>query len=232
MLNPFWCLFFHLSVITTALITFAPIVIICLVVLHKETLQKNFIALHTIEHPKQAIPEWPDTLIRCALSMMSNDQTFQCIIQYKDDLQSMLDTPELLNCPLSTTMLNIIMKSTLLQRSKLLWISSEGTIKAINTDWKKNSIEAWLTKEVQQTESWKQNALFFTSKTDAVFLSIDTYTRTFTLIKTGKIIEKLSAQSALALLKYMQKTPDITHSLPGELHGNTFKKTGSEQSLS
>ena len=213
----------HLPVITTALITFAPITLMCLIVLHKETLQKNFISLHALHHPEPTQEPWQELLVRTALASMSNDQNFSCIIEKKYDLQTILETNQYLHAPVTLTLLTLITKQNTLEPNKLIWLTETGELKAINTSWKKNSLETWLSQEAQELDSNKQNALFFTTKTDAIFLSLDAYSRTFTLIQAGKILEKLSAPAVLTILKhnYMYNfTHNTNHQISGKNHDN------------
>lgn len=191
----------QLQTATVALITFAPVVLTLFMVLHQETLQRNFITLNTITPSNHSWQDWTEILMRSCLIAASHNKQIYCIIEKRNSLSELLETDYTLDCKLSEGLLELLIESNNFNPEALIWMKDDGTIQGVNSAWKKRSIEAWLAQEVKEQELWLQDALFFTAKTDALFFKLDPITRTFTLIAQGKLLEHVSAEAALKTIK-------------------------------
>lgn len=206
-----------------------PLTFICLIVLHQELLQRNFVMHQTIKPARVTDYDWMEQLIRNCLMALNNHKGITGIIERNDRLNNLLETNSYFNCDLSDGLLEIIFASSLFKHQKLLWINDKGKLIALNSDWKQNSIETWLAQEVKEQDQWLQNALFFTTKTDALIFRLNPEQRTFTLIARGKIIEHVSASTALKTIKtYLGHNHP---SLKGEPHATSRKTASTEQSF-
>ena len=58
-----------------------------------------------------------------------------------------------------------------------------------------------LERDIKQLPEWKQKALFFTSKTDALVITINPINRTFDVVTNGMIIDRMHAAKTLAFIK-------------------------------
>lgn len=221
---------YHLQLFTlsTALLTFAPITVAVCLLLHQSTLQKNFIALHNIT-PATTTIDWLELVVRSALVALGDNKPITGIIEKKQALDTLLTSPYPFDCPLSEGLFHILINSQVFDTNALVWIDNSGRLRAINAEWKKNSVDEWLAQEVKEQEQWLQDALFFTTKTDALFFKLNPATRTFTLIAQGKILQRVSAHSALRTIK---KYLGLTDSQKGEDYAHLNKTTSTEQSLS
>lgn len=191
----------HLNTISSSLLLFAPVIAIGFIVLHQETLQRNFIMLHNITPSPHQSEHWTESLIRASLVGVSNNKQIRCLIEKKDALTAAIECPVFLESTITQGLLDMLIDSNSFDSDKMVWLKQDGTLKGINCTWKKTSVEEWLAQEVKEQEEWLQDALFFTSKTDALFFLINPTSRTCTLVAQGKVIERVSAHSALKTIK-------------------------------
>jgi hypothetical protein len=223
------CHFTNLYTAGTALILFAPVALIIFIVLHQELLQRNFITLHTITPAHYAEQDWTETLIRSCLVAVSSQKSIYCIIEKKQNLSNLLTAAYRIDCKLSEGLLDVLIRSDSFESNKMIWLKDNGTLCAINSNWKRNSIDTWLAQEVKEQEPWLQNALFFTSKTDALCFKINEQTRTFTLVAQAKVLEEVSAHAALKTIKKYLGHSEV--SKKGEIHATGHKVSSTQQSI-
>ncbi len=219
----------NLSTIYLLLVILCPLVFSVFILLHQETIQKNFIGLHAIQPVQKPTNDWIELAVRAALTAAGDNKTVCYLIEKKDDLSMLVNTSQLVDAPLSLSLLKLITTSNLYQQDKMIWINSHTKIKGYNTDWIKNSVDTWLTKDLQMQDQWVQDALFFSTKTDVLLVKCIPTTRTYTIIAGGKHKEHLSAQNTcIAIKQYLSSS----HSLPGDFHAQFTKTTSSQKTLS
>ena len=193
--------YLHLATINNLLLLFLPITVILFIIIHQNTLQKNSIPLYRTVRTDSLPSEWIDDLVRSALTAVSNNHPFTCIIEKKDSLASFLVSKNNLKTVCNSDLLNLVTTSSLYKNNLIIWIDAQAKIQAFNAQWQKNSLDAWFTDDAQEQEQWLKDALFFTTKTDALFITVTPKTRCFTLIAQGKIIEKTESTKASAIIK-------------------------------
>lgn len=220
----------HLQTVSSALFLFAPVLLVVFIVLHQDTLQRNFITLHNITPSQTTANDWLELLVRSCLVAVSNNKPISCIIQKRNDLHTLLSCPYEFKCKLSEGLLDLLINSSGFNPKKLIWLKDDGTLQAVNTSWKKNSVDTWLAQEIKEQEQWLQDALFFTAKTDALYCKINPSNRTFTLVAQGKLLEEVSAHAALKTIKKYLGHFDLT--TKGDNHAGHHKTTTTEQSFS
>jgi len=219
----------HLSTVGAALFLFAPVVLVVFVVLHQESLQRNFVTLHNITPWHAYDEDWVALLMRSCLVAVSNHKALSCIIERRNALHTLLDTPFLLQCKLKEGLLDFLTESNSFNDKELVWLQDNGTLLGINCSWKKRSVDAWLAKEVKEQEPWLQDALFFTSKVDALYFKINATTRTFTLVAQGKVLEKVSAHAAVRTIK--KYLGHFNPAKKGDTYATSPQTVSAEQSL-
>ena len=223
----------HMTTLATALITFAPLTFIILILIHKETLQKNFIALHAIRTPKEHETYWPEELVQATLAASNKNIGMTCIIEKNDAMAGFTDKAlESLNVPISKDILQLLTTSPLYKEDQLIVINQDGKIVSVNDSWKKNSIDLWLTKELQEQDEWIQDAIFFTTKTDAYMFKHDPISRTYTTIHKGKVVTHVTAQMLLHQFFSHVGLNTMPHKTKGVFYGTFSTESSSEQSLS
>ena len=217
----------NLTTISTLLLLFLPIACTVFLIIHQNTLQKNFVTLHALTPSQKPSANWIESLVRAGLTAASDNKSFTCIIEKKQALETLIRSQHSIAAPLSLELLRLVGTSSLYLPEQMLWIDGHARLHAFNATWQKNSVTEWLSQEVQEQEPWLRDALFFTSKTDALFIKLIPETRTFTLIAQGKIIQKALAQHAFSTIRtYLGYTP---HSLQGDWYVPFGKNNLSEQ---
>ena len=220
--------YLNLTTISTLLLLFLPIACTVFLIIHQHTLQKNFINLHALTPSQKPSIDWIESLIRAGLTAASDNKHFICIIEKKQTLETLVTSRNCIAAPLSLELLRLINTSTLYNQHEMLWIDTHARVHAFNATWHKNSVTEWLSQEVQEQEPWLRDALFFTTKTDALFIKLIPSTRTFTLIAHGKIIQHALAQHAFSTIRtYLGYTP---HSLQGDWYVPFGQNNVSKQS--
>jgi hypothetical protein len=224
------CSVFHLTTITTVLLIFSPTILVIFILLHQENLQRNFIALHKIKPAQTESHDWVESLVRSCLITSSNNKSLKIIIERHTPLDSLVATSLALRCSLQDGLLDFLITSPSFLSEQMIWVQDTGMLVGLNSSWKKTSIEIWFAQEVKEQEPWLQEAIFFTTKVDALFIKTDPLTRTFTLVAQGKILEKASAHAAVKTIKnYLGK---IDQTKKGDVYASNNTQSVPEQSLS
>lgn len=221
---------YHLELFTVsaALITFAPITVAICLILHQSTLQKNFIALHNIT-ATTTTGDWLELIIRSSLVALGENKALTGVIEKKQALDTLITSSHPFDCSVSEGLFHVLLQSSAFNTQQMIWIDNNGKLRAINATWKRSSVDEWLAQEVKEQEKWLQDALFFTSKTDALFFKLHPTTRTFTLVAQGKILQQVSAHAALRTIK---KYLGLAILEKGDDYAHISKTASTEQSLS
>ena len=220
------------SSVSDALLVSSPFALICFIIIHQQILQKNFVSLVALKEPESSHTSsaWPELLVRAMLSYANHQKSLVMVIEKKDALMSLLEYPFILESPLSENLLSHFTQASLFDPNHFSWIRSNGKLAALNCSWKKNSLDQWLT-QTEQKEQWLHDALFYASKTDALFLHCDHVSRTFTLVHKSSLERHLSAHTLLLLLK--QHIPFTSCLKKGASHViKANKKLSTEHTLS
>jgi len=224
------CNCIQLTTVTTALLIFSPTVLVIFILLHQESLQRNFITLHKIKPAQAESHDWVESLVRSCLIAASNHKSLKIIVERQNRLSSLVTTPLALRCSLQEGLLDFLVTSPSFLSEQMIWVQDTGMLVGVNSSWKKTSIEMWLAQEVKEQESWLQEAIFFTAKVDTLYIKTDPLTRTFTLVAQGKILEKVSAHGAVRTIKnYLGK---FDQTKKGNVYASSNAESVSEQSLS
>ena len=210
----------QLNTISSVLFLFAPTIIMLFMMMHQEQLQKNFVALRTLQPARTPTGDWLEQLIRSALVAVHNNKALMCVIERTDSLQDFLTTSCMLNAELHNSTFDMLITSNIFNDKKLVWLNDHGTLRGLNASW--NLDNAW--QATADTPTWQQDALFFTKKTDAIVLGIVASNRTFTIIARGQRYDNVTAHNALKFLKKM-----INHPTLGDLNETTIQSFHHQQ---
>ncbi len=219
----------QLTTINMLLMVLCPLALTVFILLHQETIQKNFISLHAIRPVQQPSTDWIELIIRAALTSAGENKSVCYLLEKKDDLATFVTSSNPTEAPVSLPLLRLITTSALYDQDKMIWINASTKVHAYNADWIKNSVDAWLAQEVRAQEQWIQDALFFSTKLDALIVKSIPSTRTYTLIAGGKLMEHVSAQTACTTIKQYLS---LSNSLPGDFHAQFTKTKSSQQTVS
>lgn len=186
----------QLSALTFLLAVTSPVMLMLFILMHQTTLQKNFIALRTITPAHKETTDWLETLMRSCLIALNNNKEILCVLEHTDSLQDFLSTPLIFRTPLHEQLLDIIINSNSYTQERLLWITTGGILQGINAQWNTAHLS-----EAHVLSTWQDNALFFTSKTDALVFHLAPNSRLFTIIVHGKEFSTITSSQALIFIK-------------------------------
>jgi|SRR5690606_7608521 len=185
--------FFDLPTLATFLLSYSPVAVIILIVLHEKTLQRNLVTLRTITPAQTPDKEWLDIVLSVSLSAINNNQSITFVIENHDALDYFLTAPFFLNANVSKNIFPILLSHSSYDEHKIIWITADGTIRAINTVWKtENTTHSPLNAQIVFN---KKDAIFYTCASDALVLHANPTERAFTLICQGKEIQHISTHS-------------------------------------
>ena len=203
----------QLPTITPCLLSYAPVALLFLIIVHEKTLQRNWVALRSI-YPTQATSEdWLDIVISSCLHVINNNKTITIAIEHTQALNHFLHTSFIINADINKNFLDMLLTSPSYDDQKMVWISSGGKIKGINA--------CWITNSPDHSES-----LFFTLQSDALILSAHPTKRTFSIVSAGKKIDDIAAHQARTIIK-KQLSQATSHK-----HKGAFRESNSpEKSL-
>lgn len=217
-----------LQTINTLLFWYGPVLIIAFIIFHQETLQKNFITSQRNQsHEKITNTQWLDILISNSLLNMHHVKATTCIIERSHILDALLHTPFILNTPIQEELMSMLCQSKSYDQYKSIWLTSQGILKGVNTQWT-HTKSAISTPDYKYSNSFFDlgQALVLTSKTDAIIFSLNPITRLFTLIIHDVVMQNLTAQQSLQLIKKNIETKHVHKEYINAktLHYNSFKE--------
>ena len=197
----------QLPTLTTFLFSYAPVALLLFIILHEKTLQRNVVALRSITPAQHASSDWIDTVISSCLSAINGNKKIAIIIEHKDALDHFVEAPFLINADISKNMFDMVFSTALYDQEKMIWITTNGKIKAFNSDW-----------------IIDQEVLLYS---DALLVSAHHTNRTFTFNHYGKETTNISAQHIRAMIK-----KQLSISVPSHHKGAYRENKPSEKSFS
>jgi hypothetical protein len=196
--------FLELTLVYSFLITTAPIACMLLILMHQETIQRNFIVAQRIV-PAPSNQQWIEALMQCCMKAGSGNKDVFGVIQRNDDVSTYLKT----NCPINALihkdLLFMIMQSPLFEHGKLLWLRSNGSLVGINSSWQQFTNKI-LPDSLHPHADWQEMALAISAKTDVLVFKSDHTTNSFSIILNGVLAEKITAHNCVKLIgDYIQE---------------------------
>lgn len=217
--------YIQLPVLSMFFLLFSPVIIMLFITVHQETLQRNFVALKNIMPPRIVKKNWLEILLRSCLIAINNNKTVTCVVEQSDQLAEFLQTPFCINTEINDNLLNILIASEAYNENNLIWVNVYGNLIAINAEWHQHSTG----KKTMHT--WQDNALIYTTKTDALIIHINPTKRTFTIIIDGNLHENISAQHIYSFIQKHMVTPSLSKQTEkkGDVYGHIAKKDSEKQ---
>jgi len=200
------CAFYlNLSTISWFLLNFSSAIVICFLILHQYTLQKNFIALHQIT-PAKAIQHssghWLNVLISSLLNSLNKGIESWCIIEQQNALDTFLNANILVTAPIQEQLLFLLLEQ---KNTPMILIDKNGYIKK-SCFWNFHDPSV-----IVYADKLYQKAGLIVHHTDALIIHCIPNTHSFTLLYKKQHITDLSASGLLALLQKIlistQKNP-------------------------
>ncbi|MDR3550696.1 MAG: hypothetical protein P4L31_04740 [Candidatus Babeliales bacterium] len=211
------------------LLVTAPAAIMLFILIHQESLQKNFVMLRSIKPAHVAHGDWVETLIRGCLIAANNNKKVHCAIEHLDSLSTVINTPLTVHAAIQQNLLSMMLESDSFDQDKFLWINTHGRLLGMNASWNSSTDEQWIDDSLKNATQWQHDALFFTQKTDAIILAINPSNRLFSIITQGKIFNDITAPHALNTIKKYITPSSHTNNQKENAYENLTKKSSHEQ---
>lgn len=193
--------YLDLHVLQFLLFVATPFVILFFMIIHQETLQKNFVKLSIPPTAPQEEHRWIDELMQCCLSALNRRKEIIIVIERNDPLKSLIHAPYYIYAELKKDIFDILLEKHKSSHDYMIWINQKGKLVAINSFWTTHLDETWITNEVKTMHTWKQFGLFITSKTDVLIIKVNPLTRSFDGIAQGTLREGMNAEHTASFLK-------------------------------
>lgn len=192
----------QLTAITFFLLYFSPFALLLLIIMHQETLQRNFITLKKVTIKKNQLhDDWLEVLFQTCLQTINKNKSVTMLIEQQDILNEFLNIPFNLSTQINTEILNLLIDSESYNDNRFILLTNTGKLLGINVECKQLIDSVWFDASLENYDSYKQKSFALTQKTDAVILSITPSSRKFLLVYNGKIVDHLQASVALQMLK-------------------------------
>ncbi len=197
--------FFDLYALKDFLFMSFPVGAVLMIIFHQHHLQRNFVTARndTKNSQSYAIAEnWLDSLMRALFRVATTQEGIRlCIIEKNSSLSGVLGADISLHLPCTYDLLMAI-QTFHKNSSRYVWVKSSGILVAVDAYYSAfyeeyDGESGWGI----DLETWKQEALLLTIKTDAVVMAVNGFTRRCTLIHEGKIIDDVGVAAALRFIK-------------------------------
>jgi hypothetical protein len=189
-----------LAIVSQLLFIGAPVILCIFILLHQQTLQKNYIALKKIVPATTNAEDWIEELMRASLYAMNTSKNVIWIIERKDSLDASLQASCLFYADLKKDLIELLLETQSSSEDTMLWVNQAGKLVAINVQWR-SAAESWESPEMQTLPVWQQQAILMSSKTDTLIVRSCATTRLFTIIGQGKCADNLSAHHVSLILR-------------------------------
>ena len=207
--------FFQLNTVYHLMLATAPIYFVLLIVHHQTNLQKNFILSKSkpLTPAKVIHKEWLETLVRSCLVASHHKKNVTCIIEQFDSLDTLVDKPFTIDIPIQKYIIDMLLESISYNDTKLILVDRNGTIMSINASWSDLVINELIFNQMSERQLPKEYAKIVTAKTDAILVHINSELQHNFVANQGKIIENMTVDQALKLIKNLLHKKDSETSL-------------------
>lgn len=211
----FCSFFFQLTTVYHLMLVTAPIYFVLLVVHHQKNLQKNFIVSKNkpLTPAKVIHKEWLETLIRSCLIASHHKKNVTCVIEQSDSLESLINKPFTIDIPIQKHIIDMLLESISYNDTKLILVDRHGTIMSINASWSDLVINECIFNQVSEQQLPKEYAKIITAKTDAILIHINSEIQHNFIGHQGRIVENMTVDQALKLMKNLLHKKDTETSL-------------------
>lgn len=223
----FCSFFFQLTTVYQVMLVTAPIYFILLIIYHQKILQKNFIiSKNKPLTPTKAIhKEWLETLIRACLVASHHKKNITCVIEQLDSLDTLIDKPFELDIPIQKKIIDMLLESVSYDDNKLIAVNRNGIILTVNASWSDLVINELIFNKIQEQQLQKEYAKIITAKTDAILIHINSEHQHHFVAHQGTVIEHLTIDQALKLIKNLLHKKDNEYSLSQGINHDPSKSS-------
>ena len=187
----------QLSTVTYCLFLFAPAIIMLFMFMHQDILQRNMIALKNITSSPTITHDWLSCIMRSTLKALHNNKEMLILIEHTNSLASYLKSEYTITTPITDDLMLLLMNNNICNAQQMVWIKSDGTIQGINVSWK----ASWHPDAYSDTNAWIDDAIAYTTKTDALIMRSNAQKQHYTIAHKGSVTEGLTVDQASQLIK-------------------------------
>lgn len=205
-----------------------PALTMLFILVHQNTLQKNFIALKNITPSKIQQDNWIEVLIRSCIVSMNRSREIICIIEGKDSLSEFVKSSLFIQADLNKGLLDALFDSQCFDNKKMLWVSDSGKLVAINAEWNIKNHVFWVSDELQELNDWKHDAILFTSRTDSIVFKVKPEKHTFDIVAQGKILEDLHSNNAHSIIQQFIRKNSSNNLKGAKTYENNLKNSSKQ----
>ncbi len=206
----------ELTTLSSMLLLFSPAVAMLFMFMHQQVLQRNFVSLKNITLATQApSPDWLSSIMKATLTMLTHNKNIIILIEHTDALSPHLHSPELLDVPITDGLISLLFNKVS-RPEYLCWISSAGMLRGINVNFK----ASWHPDAYQTKVAWIDDAVAYTTKTDAVILFADAAQHDYSIVHNGIVKKGLMMEQAHTLIKKL-----ISYQIPLPKKGLSYGVT-------
>lgn len=193
--------FAQLTTMNLVLCLSCPVVLMLFILIHEQTLQKNFITLKNISPKPDKQYHWLEELMQACLHAINKNREVTCIIERSDSLELFMSAPSAFNATISKKIIELLISTVPENKPLTLWVNHAGNLITINPIWHVNLDETWVSPDIQALHKHKQDGLFISKKSDALVFMLSPATRLFDILIEGKTIDQVTAGNAFKILK-------------------------------
>lgn len=196
----------QLGSVCALMLIYAPVIMTLFIILHEHTIQRNFITPQHVTVPQNTKPsDWLGTIISISLHRMNEGKPIICILEHLDNIAHYVKTPFYIDTSLQTELLMPLIHDASYKDDTMIWITSHGSLRGINTWWRNSSLETEI-----DTNMHLDYALALTSRSDCLLFYTNPTTRTFSVVARGTLFEKLPVELAVNMIKQHVVSPHKT----------------------
>lgn len=187
----------YLPTLSNLLTTIFPVIIMLFILIHQRSLQQNFVALRNIQPAQIINANWLETLLRTCIIAANNKQPIHCLIEGQNSLANLVSCDLIVKAKLESELLDALITSDSYDASQMIWLSNTGVLIGLNTKLVIN------TKELNNNkiDHWQEQAIWFSKQTDCLIFRMHQINKSFDIITSGKLLEKISMDHAIKLLQ-------------------------------
>lgn len=204
------------------LINFWSVIIMLFIIVHQNTLQKNFIALKNLSPTKNKNENWLQDFMRACLIAMNNKKEIIAVIEGNDSFENFINSSFTLKTSMTQELLNALINSPSFDNQKMIWVSCDGIFKGLNSTWCIDNDLLWSEDNNQNIEKWKQDGILFSAKMDPLIFKTNINKRSFDIIVGGKLIEDIAPNNAINIIDQFVKKIQLSQ----PLHSDVAKSYG------
>lgn len=200
---------FQQQTLSLFLLFIGPLLIIGLLILHQERIQKNVIAARKIIRPSKELSSlnWIDILIKGCLQASMHNHTIKILLQRADCIEEFVETAIPLNAHLNEPLYSFLINTISYHPHNCILFNDQGIILGLDVQWI----------GIHGPIDWNTFAEIITMHNDTIALSCDQASMLFHVTAQGKTLNNLSATDSTHMLKTM-----IVKPVSKEAHDSAF----------